>query len=183
MPYVGFLWYLFIICKKLIILSSHQTGWLTSPYAAYILNPNTYLSLQLANTHNVHILNTNQSIGSLLCNDGKVFETSVLHKTNLTCCGCTEPIYKTLHLVDHHICYQGTDFINMFIYIYIIQKYQWIKSKKFQIWRSFCISVWIVCFDIKPDILGGNNEQQHNIYTLQYNVIKTQIWAILLGKK
>ena len=53
--------------KDLIILSSHQTGWSTSPYVAYIFNPDSSL-----------------------------------------------------------------DFINMSIYIYVIQKYQWIKSKNFK---------------------------------------------------
>ena len=43
------------------------------------------------------------------CDDEIVFETSVLHKTKLTYHGCMEPIYKTLHLVDHHICWKRID--------------------------------------------------------------------------
>ena len=43
------------------------------------------------------------------CNDVKVFETNVLNKIKLTYHGCIEPIYKTLHLVDHHICWRRID--------------------------------------------------------------------------
>ena len=56
------------------------------------------------------------------CNDGEVFETSVLHKTKLTYYECIEPIYKTLYLVAHHICWKEID--NIFIYISRVHKYQ-----------------------------------------------------------
>ena len=42
LPCMDFLWYLCIICKDVIILSSHQTRWSTSPYVAY-----TYIYLIL----------------------------------------------------------------------------------------------------------------------------------------
>ena len=107
-------------------------------------NSDTHLSLQPTNTYNIHILNINRSIGPF-CTNGKVFETSVLHKTKLTYHGCIEPIYKTLHLVDHHIYWKGID--NIFIYISIMHKYQ---------------------SPLPP-------QRQHNIYILQFNMMKIQI--------
>ena len=61
------------------------------------------------------------------CNDWKVLETIVLHKPKLPWHGCTEPIYKPLPLVDHHICFQGS---NKYIYIHLYNTEMPIKPKQ-----------------------------------------------------
>ena len=57
------------------------------------------------------------------CNDGEVFQTSsLLHKNKLTYHAYIEPIYRTLHLVDHHICWKGIDQHQQtpnYLYIYV----------------------------------------------------------------